>query len=97
MAKAGLAFFGITAGFQLGKSFVNLGLDMEQTRAKFEVLLGSAEKGNAMIKDINDMANATPFDNEDLMKSSELMLAFGISQEKILHKMQMIGDIYMGN
>lgn len=97
MAKAGLAFFGITAGFQLGKSFVNLGLDMEQTRAKFEVLLGSAEKGNAMIKDINDMANATPFDNEDLMKSSELMLAFGISQEKILPTMQMLGDISMGN
>ncbi|MDD3892455.1 MAG: tape measure protein [Bacteroidales bacterium] len=97
LIKAGVAYFGITQAIGAAKAFVNMGLDMEQTRAKFEVLLGSVDKGNKMIADVNKMANITPFENADLIKSSEVMLNFGISSEKILPTLSMIGDVSMGN
>lgn len=97
LIKAGIAYFGITQAISGAKAFVNMGLEMEQTRAKFEVLLGSMDRGNKMISDINKMANITPFENADLIKSSEMMLNFGISSEKILPSLSMLGDISMGN
>ena len=73
------------------------GVDYEQTKVKFEVLLGSVEKGTAMLKELNEYANFTPFSNNSIIKASETMLGFGITQEKIMGNMKMLGDIAMGN
>lgn len=97
LAKAATAYFGITQAFSAGKWVANLGMDMEQTRAKFEVLLGSLDKGNKMIADLNKFADITPYENEDLIKNSETMLAFGINANKILPTLKMLGNVSMGN
>jgi tape measure domain-containing protein len=97
LIKKGVAFFGITEGIRAGGAFFELGMNMEENRAKFEVLLGSAAKGNKMISDLNKMADITPFENGDLIKNSETMLAFGISAKKILPTLDMIGNVSMGN
>ncbi len=97
LIKRGVAFFGIMEGVRAGGAFIGLGMNMEETRAKFEVLLGTAEKGNKMISNLNKMADITPFENEDLIKNSETMLAFGINAKKILPTLSMIGDVSMGN
>jgi tape measure domain-containing protein len=73
------------------------GVDYEQTKVKFEVLLGSVEKGTAMLKELNEYANFTPFSNNSIIKASETMLGFGITQEKIMGNMKMLGDVSMGN
>jgi tape measure domain-containing protein len=73
------------------------GVDYEQTKVKFEVLLGSVEKGTAMLKELNEYANVTPFSNGGIIKASETMLGFGIAQEKIMPNMKMLGDVAMGN
>lgn len=73
------------------------GVDYEQTKVKFEVLLGSVEKGTAMLKELNEYANFTPFSNDSIIKASETMLGFGITQEKIMGNMKMLGDVAMGN
>jgi tape measure domain-containing protein len=73
------------------------GVDFEQTKVKFEVLLGSVEKGMAMFNELNEFANFTPFSNNAVIKASETMLGFGVAQEKILPNMKMLGDVSMGN
>ena len=97
LIKAGMAYFGIMETIRGTKAFLTMGMDMEQTRAKFEVLLGSLEKGNKMIADINQMANITPFENMDLIKSSELLLAFGVDANRIMPILNMLGDVAMGD
>ncbi|AUS06482.1 tape measure protein [Pseudotamlana carrageenivorans] len=73
------------------------GVELEQTKVKFEVLLGSVEKGTAMLKELNEYANFTPFSNNNIIKASETMLGFGIVQEKIMGNLEMLGDVAMGN
>jgi tape measure domain-containing protein len=73
------------------------GVEYGQTKVKFEVLLGSVEKGTAMLKELNEYANVTPFSNGGIIKASETMLGFGIAQEKIMGNMKMLGDVAMGN
>lgn len=79
------------------KTLFNMGVEMEQTNIKFEVLLGSTQKANAMIKELNSYADATPYTNEGIIKGAETMLAFGIAHDKVLPNMKMLGDISMGN
>lgn len=74
-----------------------LGLDLEQTKIKFETLLGSSAKATKMINDLNKFANVTPFENADLNKNAELLLNFGIANQKILPTLKMIGDVSGGN
>ena len=89
---------GISLGVVAGTQAVfNMGVQMEQTNTKFEVLLGSVEKAKVMLGQLNDYANATPYSNEGIIKGSETMLGFGIAQEKIMGNMKMLGDVAMGN
>lgn len=75
----------------------NMGVQMEQTNIKFEVLLGSVSKATGLLKELNDYANATPYTNEGIIKGAETMLGFGIAHEKVMGNMKMLGDVAMGN
>jgi len=90
-------YLGIFAMFQGAKGLVKLGFDAEQSRIKFEVLLGSASKATKLLKSLDQFANKTPFENSDLKKSAELLLNFGIANKKILPTLRMIGDVSGGN
>jgi len=70
---------------------------MEDLRMSFDVMLGSATKGQKLFKQLSDMANITPFDTEDLAKASKTLLGFGVSEKKVLPYLKMMGDISMGN
>lgn len=93
LGKIGIAF----GAFELGKKIITAGADIESTRASFEVLLGSIEKGNEMIAAIKSYGALSPYEAKGLMENAKLMLAFGINQEKVLPTMQMLGDVAMGN
>lgn len=97
LAKTALKGYGIMQAWNGLKSFGSLGMEMEQTRAKFSVLMGTVEKGNAMIAKLNNMANVTPFENADLIGTAETLLAFNIAGEKIVPTMKMLGDVAMGD
>ena len=70
---------------------------MEQAAISFEVLLGSAGKAQAMLKEIEAFANTTPFAFPDLADSAKMMLNFGIAAEDIMPNLKMLGDISGGN
>jgi len=91
----GMAVAGIT---KLGTSVISLASDMEQTKTSFSVMLGgSMAKAETMVNKINDFANVTPFENGTLFEGAKLLLNFGMSGEKIMPTMKMLGDISGGN
>lgn len=47
--------------------------------------------------DIQKFAAATPFDSAQLAAATSTMLGFGVSQEKVMGSMKMLGDIALGN
>lgn len=88
-----------TVAASIGAAFATIGIagikfnaEMEQALISFETLLGSAEKAQMMISDLQKFAANTPFEFPDLQKSAKLMLAMGFSAEKVLPNLRAIGD-----
>jgi tape measure domain-containing protein len=81
----------------LAKGIYDITAGAEQTRIKFETMLGSVDKANTLIKDIRGFAAATPFETGDLEKAATTMLQFGIDAEKIMPNIRMLGDVAGGN
>lgn len=69
----------------------------EQLNTGFQVLLGSKAKGDAMVGQLMQYAAKSPLRNEDVMPAAQTLLGFGVSAEKILPSIRMLGDVSMGN
>lgn len=80
----------------LVKNIANIGIEMEQTRVSFTTFLGSVEKANKAISDLNEFSNVTPFDNAQVIKSGKVLLAFGVAQDALIPSLKKIGDISAG-
>ncbi|GAB3194714.1 tape measure domain-containing protein [Pontibacter aydingkolensis] len=90
----GLSIAGVVAG--LGAAIYKvgqMGMEMEQTRVRFETFTGSAEKGNAVIKELQKFAIATPFDDAQVLKAGQSLLAFGIEAENLKPILSTLGNI----
>lgn len=74
-----------------------LGMENEQTAISFDVLLGSQQKAAALMKEMKGYANTTPYESADIFQNAKTMLGFGISLEKVMPNMKMLGDVAMGN
>jgi len=89
VALAGVVALGVWAVSQASK--------MQDLRQSFDTLTGSAEKGKKLFMDIQNFASKTPYDTEQLARATSTMLGFGVSQEKVMDSMKMLGDISLGN
>lgn len=95
-SSLGKVFAGLAIGagvVALGKKVFSLGVKMEQTRVSFETFLGSAERADKTLKELNEFSNVTPFTNEEVIKSGKSLLAFGVSNRKLIPTLKKIGDI----
>lgn len=70
---------------------------IEDYTASFKTLLGTEPAAKKMIKTINEMAAATPFDPDPLIQSTEKLLAFGIEAENVNDVLNMLGDSSKGS
>ena len=75
---------------------VKLGAEMQNTRLAFETMMGSARKGNALIAMLEQFADVTPYDNDEVIKSGRMLLNVGVATEELAKKLTMIGDIAAG-
>lgn len=75
----------------------SLARQFEQTTISFEVLIGNARQGRALLGDIETMAIKTPFKSADLQSSGKLLLGYGVNAQKIMPTLKMLGDISGGN
>ena len=71
--------------------------NMEQLLTSFEVLLGSGEKAVSMLGEIEQFADSTPFQMENLAKGAQTLLAFGTNAEEIMPILKQLGDVSGGN
>jgi len=98
--KAGLKTVGtiaLAAVASIGTLALKTAADMEAMNAQFEVLTGSAERANKLVKELIDFAAATPFRLEDLSKGTKTLLNFGVGSEEVLPILQNLGDIAGGS
>lgn len=85
---AGLAFIKDASGKAAG---------MESLTMQFEVLTGSAEKAKSLIKQFRDEAVKSPLNVQDYAQAARTFMGYGMTAEKTLPMLKMLGDISLGN
>lgn len=83
--------------FDFGKSFFKASSQMEDFRAEFGVLLGTAEKGGEMLDKIFQMAGKTPFETDQLAKAGKTLLQYRITGNALIGTLMRLGDVSGGN
>lgn len=78
-------------------SMLQMSAEAESLAASFEVMLGSAEKAQATLKELRDFAAATPFSIGGLSEATKTLLGFGLSAEDAVRSVKMLSDVAMGN
>lgn len=89
--------FGAIQLVDIGKQALKASSNFEQANISFEVMLGSAEKAQKLVNEIQNMANVTPFETQDLLDSAKVLMNFGIQLQDVLPDLKMLGDISGGN
>lgn len=92
IAAAGAAAVTAFAGWG-----VKLAAEAEMAEAGFTVLLKSAESAKTLLGKIKAFADVTPFEQADLRKSAQTLLAYGVSAQNIMPALKMLGDVSMGS
>jgi hypothetical protein len=75
----------------------NLGVQNEQTRLSFEVLLGSGEKGKEFYNSVRQWADKTPYTHQMAYEQAKLMLNYGADSKQVTHYLEMIGSVAGGS
>lgn len=82
---------GAAAGAILGYG-VKIAADMEQARIGFTTMLGSAEKADSFIRDLQAFAAHTPFEFAGLQEAASKLVAVGVKAEEVIPLMTVLGD-----
>ncbi len=85
-AKLGLSLGAIS----LIKQSLQLAATYEQTAVAMESLLGNATQAHKILRELEQLADRTPFQFQDIAQSARLMLALGTAGEKILPTMKAV-------
>ncbi len=88
-----VAIGGIVA---FGKKVLDAGSFVEQLGVSFETMLGSKERSDKLISEIQNFALKTPFELQDVAQGAKALLAYGISAEKLIPDLKILGDISAG-
>lgn len=80
----------------MGISAIKASAQMKQYEIAFSTMLGSAEKGKAMLADLQKFAAETPFDVQGVTKAAQQLLAFGFNAKEIIPTMRTLGDTAAG-
>lgn len=81
----------------LGKAASNSASQLETMLAQYEIFTGSAEKAKALFAASREIAVKSPLELKDIAESVRLLLAMGVSQEKVARTTDMLSEISAGN
>lgn len=95
MNSIGLAIAGIAVGYGALKA-VNIAGEYEQQGVAFETMLGSVEKGQKVLADLDKFATKTPFSIRGVQDSAKQLLAVGIQSENLIPTLKALGDVSAG-
>ncbi len=85
------------AGKTLFDALIGSNAEFEQSMTSFEVLLQSADKAQAQMKELEQFSAETPLQLEDTQKATQLLLSYGVAQEDVMARLQQLGDLSQGN
>ena len=95
---AGAKLTGITAAFAgVAAIGVKYNASMETYATSFETMTGSAEKAADIMQQLQKIGAETPFEFEDLAKTTNTLMQFGFTADDAISSMQMLGDISQGS
>lgn len=91
----------LTAGVTLpilgmGGAALKIAGDFEQTKIALTTMLGSGEKATQLFNEMREFSASTPFEFPQIAEAGKMLLAFGISSEKVIPKLRQLGDIASG-
>ncbi len=91
----------ISAAFTLpfiliGKSALKASAEIETMGKSFEVILGSAEKGQTLMADMKKLTLDTPYQLKQIGDSARILLASGIPMQDINEKVMTLGNVAAG-
>lgn len=90
---------GVTAPLTaLATAGVKYNATMESYLANLTTLLGgNQQEAQKLLDTLKEMANTTPYEATDLIKSTQTMMAFGLEAKDSYNYLQMLGDISLGS
>lgn len=89
--KGGIAFGVLTAA--VGVFGLKAASQFQTSQLAFETLLGSAEKGKTLFKELQTLNLKTPFQLGDLTSSTQVLLRYGVAGDQILPIIKSLSDI----
>lgn len=96
-AMRALAAAGLIRGlFGAASDMVQVAARYEQTATSFEVMLGSAEHANNVLRQLTEFSNATPFTPEEVTAAGRSLMAMGVPAEQLIDTMRIVGDVASG-
>lgn len=87
--------FSMATGF-IGDA-IKANMEREQQRVSLGVMMGGQKEADQFLQRLVAKASVTPFGTNDLLKSSQTMLGFGVDKREVLPIMDQLGDISGGN
>lgn len=91
----GVGLAGLAVGYGAIKA-IKIAGDFEQTGIAFETMLGSVERGQQVLKDLDNFAKKTPFSIKGVQDNAKLLLAVGIQADNLIPTMKSLGDVSAG-
>lgn len=65
---------------------------LEQNKISFSTLLGSSNNADNFLNEIRQFSEKTPFEMQNLLKTSKTLLSYGYNQDEIVPLMTKVGD-----
>lgn len=98
ISKKSLAVLGgIGAGLiALGAASVKAGAGLQSTKTAFANMLGSAEKAQQFLAEMQAFAAKTPFEFNQVSQAAQKFIAFGFSVEQVIPTLTAVGDAAAG-
>lgn len=94
--KAAMTALATGAIASAGVYMVKLAGDFQNVQMALTNMLGSAEKAQSLIADLQQFAATTPFEFQGLAKASQKLLAFGFTAEQLIPTLTAVGDAAAG-
>lgn len=67
--------------------------ELENSRASFEVLTGSAARASIVMGELANYANNTPFEFGEVARAGKTLLGFGVTADKVGGYVKQLGDV----
>lgn len=96
-ALAAGSVFTVQKALEFGRAMMDVRGQIESFQISFDTLLGDKGKAAAFFGELKEFAVNTPLMLDDLARSAQTMLGFGVEGERVMTILKQIGDVTMGN